>query len=89
MVHCDTKYNLADMGTKSLNGTNHQFLLQNQEFPPVLSAGECQTDMSGLTTTGKAKLVLSVLTPLDVEIADTLSSVHFQRKLQKGIKDKN
>eukprot|EP00957_Ditylum_brightwellii_P091713 6983553-Ditylum_brightwellii.AAC.1 len=39
-VHCNTKYNLADMGTKSLNGTVHQFLLQNQNFPPVSTAGE-------------------------------------------------
>ena len=27
MVHCGTKYNLADMGTKALNGPNHQRLL--------------------------------------------------------------
>eukprot|EP00957_Ditylum_brightwellii_P194805 14839151-Ditylum_brightwellii.AAC.1 len=45
VVHCDTKYSLADMGTKSLNGAVHQFFLQNQNFPPVLIAGECQTDM--------------------------------------------
>eukprot|EP00957_Ditylum_brightwellii_P161248 12277571-Ditylum_brightwellii.AAC.1 len=35
VVHCDTKYNLADMGTKPLNGAVHQFLLQNRNFPPV------------------------------------------------------
>eukprot|EP00957_Ditylum_brightwellii_P045810 3475597-Ditylum_brightwellii.AAC.1 len=29
IVHCDTKYNLLDMGTKALPGPNHQFLLQN------------------------------------------------------------
>eukprot|EP00957_Ditylum_brightwellii_P081133 6171713-Ditylum_brightwellii.AAC.1 len=29
VVHCDTKYNLADIGTKLLNGVVHQFLLQN------------------------------------------------------------
>eukprot|EP00957_Ditylum_brightwellii_P048597 3687747-Ditylum_brightwellii.AAC.1 len=45
VVHCDTKYNLAVMGTKSLNGAVHQFLPQNQNFPPVLTAGECKTDM--------------------------------------------
>eukprot|EP00957_Ditylum_brightwellii_P184522 14054598-Ditylum_brightwellii.AAC.1 len=44
VMHCDTKYNLADMGTKSLNRAVYQFLLQNQNFPPVLTAGECQTD---------------------------------------------
>ena len=27
IVHCDTEYNLADMGTKALNGKTHQFLL--------------------------------------------------------------
>ena len=44
IVHCDTKYNLADMGTKSLNGQVHQFLLQNQTLPPVSTAGECKPD---------------------------------------------
>eukprot|EP00957_Ditylum_brightwellii_P134949 10289058-Ditylum_brightwellii.AAC.1 len=39
-VHCDIKYNLADMGTKLLDGAVHKFLLQNQNFPPVLTAGE-------------------------------------------------
>eukprot|EP00957_Ditylum_brightwellii_P004896 373135-Ditylum_brightwellii.AAC.1 len=38
-VHCDTNYNLADMGTTLLNGEIHQFLLQNQNFAPVLTAG--------------------------------------------------
>eukprot|EP00957_Ditylum_brightwellii_P174357 13274613-Ditylum_brightwellii.AAC.1 len=40
VVHCDTNHNLADMGAKLLNGTVHQFLLQNQNFLPVLTAGE-------------------------------------------------
>eukprot|EP00957_Ditylum_brightwellii_P140883 10731678-Ditylum_brightwellii.AAC.1 len=44
VVHCDTKHNLADMSTKLLNGAVHQFLLQNQNLPPVLTAGECKTD---------------------------------------------
>eukprot|EP00957_Ditylum_brightwellii_P166337 12662738-Ditylum_brightwellii.AAC.1 len=39
IVYCDTKYNLADMGIKSLNGVNHQFLLQNHHFIPVSTAG--------------------------------------------------
>eukprot|EP00957_Ditylum_brightwellii_P169732 12919577-Ditylum_brightwellii.AAC.1 len=46
------------MGTKSLNGAVHQFLLQNQTFPPVLTAGECQTDMkkqSGVVISDMAK----------------------------------
>eukprot|EP00957_Ditylum_brightwellii_P010370 784021-Ditylum_brightwellii.AAC.1 len=45
VVHCDTEYNLADIGTKLLNRAVHQFLLQSQNFPPVSTAGECQTDM--------------------------------------------
>ena len=45
IVHCDTEYNLADMGTKALSRTTHQFLLKNQKFPPVSSAGECKTDV--------------------------------------------
>eukprot|EP00957_Ditylum_brightwellii_P187380 14271175-Ditylum_brightwellii.AAC.1 len=45
VVYCDIKYNLADMGTKLLNAAVHQFLLQNRNFPPVSTAGECQTDM--------------------------------------------
>jgi len=43
IVHVDTKYNLSDMGTKPLNGPTHQFLLKNQSFPPVSTAGECKT----------------------------------------------
>eukprot|EP00957_Ditylum_brightwellii_P054887 4160460-Ditylum_brightwellii.AAC.1 len=44
IVHCRTKYNLADLGTKALNGAIHQFMLQNQVFPPVSTAGECKTE---------------------------------------------
>eukprot|EP00957_Ditylum_brightwellii_P063093 4789848-Ditylum_brightwellii.AAC.1 len=57
-MHCDTKYNLADMGTKSVNRAVHQLLLQSQNFPPVSMAGECQTDMkkqSGVALSGMAK----------------------------------
>lgn len=45
IVHCNTKYNLSDIGTKALGGPAHQFLLQNQNFPPASSAGECQTGL--------------------------------------------
>eukprot|EP00957_Ditylum_brightwellii_P196378 14962013-Ditylum_brightwellii.AAC.1 len=58
VVHCNTKYDLADMGTKSLNGAVHQFLLQNQNFPPGSIAGECQMDTkkkSGVAISGMAK----------------------------------
>eukprot|EP00957_Ditylum_brightwellii_P017813 1341061-Ditylum_brightwellii.AAC.1 len=70
VVHCDTKYNLVDMGTKSLNGAVHQFLIQNQMFSPVLTAGECKTDMekqSGVAISGTAKYMHTVLSPLDME----------------------
>eukprot|EP00957_Ditylum_brightwellii_P056319 4269616-Ditylum_brightwellii.AAC.1 len=70
VVHYDTKYNLADMGTKLLNGAVHQFLFQNQNFPPVLTAGECKTDMKKQSVgavSGTAKYVHTILSPLDME----------------------
>ena len=43
IVYCPTKFNLADMGTKALNGATHQFLLNNQGFPTIENtARECQ-----------------------------------------------
>ena len=80
IVHCDTKYNLADMGTKSLNGQTHQFLLQNQQFPPASTAGECQTEsenQSTVSSTGLAKYVLTVLSPLDLEIGTSFEDEKF------------
>ena len=62
IVHVNTKFNQADMGTKALNGPTHQFLLQNQNFPPVSTAGEWQpaiVDLSG-GSTWKAQLGLMV-----------------------------
>eukprot|EP00957_Ditylum_brightwellii_P146605 11160836-Ditylum_brightwellii.AAC.1 len=47
VIHCSTKYNLADMGTKPLNRMVHQFLLHNQNFPPVEIVGECEQDTDG------------------------------------------
>eukprot|EP00957_Ditylum_brightwellii_P087419 6654021-Ditylum_brightwellii.AAC.1 len=35
------------MGTKPLNRTVHQFLLHNQNFPPVEIVGECERDTDG------------------------------------------
>ena len=46
IVHCDTGFNLADMGTKALPPHVHQKLLLNPVFPPASSAGECQRDLS-------------------------------------------
>eukprot|EP00957_Ditylum_brightwellii_P129524 9879671-Ditylum_brightwellii.AAC.1 len=56
IVYCRTKYHLADMGTKALNGAIHQCLLQNQVFPPVPTAGECKTEsyQSDVPTAGVA-----------------------------------
>eukprot|EP00957_Ditylum_brightwellii_P160054 12183668-Ditylum_brightwellii.AAC.1 len=59
------------MGTKSLNGAVHQFLLQNQKFPLVLTAGKCKTGMkkqTGVAIFGTAKYVHTLLSPLDIEI---------------------
>eukprot|EP00957_Ditylum_brightwellii_P104108 7931161-Ditylum_brightwellii.AAC.1 len=42
IAFCRTKYNLADMGTKALNGMIQQFLLKNQAFSPAETVGECQ-----------------------------------------------
>ena len=35
IIHCRSKYNLADWGTKAVNGIVHQFLMNNQVFPPL------------------------------------------------------
>eukprot|EP00957_Ditylum_brightwellii_P118322 9024507-Ditylum_brightwellii.AAC.1 len=72
------------METNAFSEPTHQFSLQNPNFPPVLSAGECQiesTDTSGPSTSGSAKLVLSVLTPQDVEVAHTFGCACFQRSI--------
>jgi len=71
ILHCDTDYNLADMGTKALNGVKHQHFLKNQVFPPVSTAGECKTDVkdqSG-TSSGLAKLVVRLESRQDEEMA--------------------
>ena len=84
IVHCDTEYNLSDMGTKALNGTVHQRLLQNQKFPPVSSAGECQKAFvkpSVELEKGKALLHLTMLTPMDAEVWDALEEQTFQNYL--------
>ena len=84
-IHCDTKYNLADMGTKALPGPTHQFLLQNQHFPPVSTAGECQTDMNrSVKSEGKAKLTLSMMSQLETEVACAFVNKGFQMSLMKS-----
>ena len=84
-VHMDTKCNPVDMGTEVLPGPTHQFLLENQKFPPVSSAGECKTDTQSQTDSqsespvlpGEARLVLSVLTSLDRDVAGALQESAF------------
>ena len=74
MVHCGTKFNLADMGTKALNGPNHQALLLNQCFPPASAAGECQTASPNTTEAGRnpdgttAKLTLPNSSEMEKEL---------------------
>ena len=79
VVHIDTKFNLADMGTKSLNGQAHQFLLKNQHFPPVLTAGECESDSHDLDgKVGQARLFSSVLSPLDHDMTLAIADENFR-----------
>eukprot|EP00957_Ditylum_brightwellii_P045548 3453546-Ditylum_brightwellii.AAC.1 len=80
VVHCDTKCNLADMGTKPLNGAVHQLPLQNQHFLLVLTAGGCKTDIkkqSVVATSGTAKYVHTVLSPLDMGIISSFEDEMF------------
>ena len=67
-IYCPTNYNLADMGTKALNGSTYQFLLENQAFHPVEIVGECETEV-GEDTSGDidwhTNHVGHVLSPLD------------------------
>ena len=84
IVHCDTKYNLADMGTKALNGQVHQFLLKNQNFPLVSTAGECQADLEKPPVSEKVtkvKLLFGLLSPMDREMVKTLEDRNFQEYL--------
>ena len=69
MVYCSTKHNLADMGTKALNGMTHQFLLKTRTIPPPAeTVGECKEDTC-VGTSGKPKWqVQQVLSLLDREI---------------------
>ena len=91
IVHYDTKYNLADMGTKLLKGQAHQFLLQNQSLPPVSIAGECQpdtsTEKSRLVHTTNARLVLSVLSLLDQKVVDSLHDQEFYSLLMRSLRE--
>ena len=60
VIHCRTEYNLADMGTKSLDGRKYQHLLKNQVFPPAEKVGECKPniqDQSLCNNTSQAKFI--------------------------------
>ena len=85
IVHCDTKYNLADIGTKALPGPTHQFLLNNPHLPPVSTAGECKTELDHKDIQdlpSKAKLHLSVMSRWDEEITTTLGYQSFQNQVK-------
>lgn len=85
IVHVDTDYNLADMGTKPLNGVKQQFFLKNQRFPPVSSAGECrkEAEAPSVNRSGKAKLVIEEQTRLDEEVGLALESPRFRVAMMK------
>ena len=87
IVHCNTKYNLVDMGTKPLNGQTHQFLLQNKRFPPTSTAGEYQTesmDQSTVRSNGLARSVLTVLSLLDLGIGASFEDENFLSYLSRS-----
>jgi len=90
MVHCGTKYNLADIGTKAMNGPGHQFLLQNQRFPPVSTAGECQTassdtiEVSRNTDGTSAKLTIVESSGLEEELVRAVESKSFLTLLRRS-----
>ena len=78
-VHCDTKHNLADIGTKALYGPMHQFLLKNQHFSPVLTAGECKVEADQPTkNSAKARLILSMMLSLDDDVVGTFLDTGFK-----------
>ena len=85
IVHVDTDYNLADIGTKALNGVKQQYFLKNQKFPPVSTAGECkkETVIQPVNGTGVAKLVLTEQSALDEEVAQALSDPTFVAAMMK------
>ena len=90
LCHCNTKNNLADMGTKPLNGATHQNLLKNRSLPPVSSVGECQPDLMGTNKSEldekscKSNFTFSVLTLLDWEVALFISDENVRRRLDIG-----
>ena len=84
IVHCGTKYNLDDMGTKPLNGAQHQHLLHNQVVPPIFIIGECKPDQDKVV---QSCLVLSILSPLDKEITTSCCEPYFVARLTHGNSD--
>jgi len=88
VVHVDTEYNLADMGTKALSGIKQQFFLKNQTFPPVSSAGECrkESQVQSVNGTRLAKLVIEEQTRLDEEIGLALEDSRFVLAMMKNYK---
>jgi len=89
VVHCNTDYNLADMGTKCLNAMTHQRLLHNQCFPPTSKVGECQPDSQNSVTEstalkhGRANLVLELPSRMEVDAYSAFADKGFQSYLMK------
>ena len=63
-----------------------QFLLQNQVFPPVSTAGECKQDKPE-TSSAKAKLVLSMMSRLDSDVASAFEEESFRASMMKFYSD--
>ena len=86
IIFCPTKYNLADMGTKPLNGMIHQFLLKNQTFPPAEKVGEYERDSKESadgSTVWQTKYATQVLSPLDREIIQSCLDQNFLLTLRR------
>ena len=93
MVHCGTKFNLADMGTKALNGPDHQRLLWNQSFPPASAAGECQPAPADTMNVGSnldgssAKLTLRNMNQMEHELVRALGTRTFLANLRSSTRE--
>ena len=64
-------------------------LLQNQNFPPVLTEGECKLERPEQKNENSAKLVLSMMSPLDIEIALAISEEDFRIPMMRKTLNKS
>ena len=88
------------MGTKALNGPDHQRLLWNPKFPPASATGECQPALSNTTDWNDktirlgqnangttAKLKFADTTWLDEELIKALKTKSFIIYLRASASD--